>query len=196
MIPPALLAQALRASAPFPGGPAFTILCQAIATAVVTWLPTGVQLVGVTTGVVGVGTVTGTLFFAGTPAIVLGAIGGTLRGPTAPLLATVLSVGLTTGLAGQTYLGVSAGVGLGTDLSRVIVANPVALAQTLRGVHTSLCASQGGTGSVVPGYYEALAGAIAGVVMTGGTLPPTGVVAPTSPLGPSSSVGTSIAIPV
>ena len=186
----------MRAAAPFPGGPTFDILCQAIAIATTTWLPTGVNLVGVSTGVVGAGTATGALFFAGTPAIVLGAIGTTLTGVNAPLLATTLSVGLTTGLAGLTYLGVSAGVGLGTDLSRVVVANPVTLAQTLRGVHTGLCAAGGGTGAVVPGFYEALAGAIVGVMLTGGTLPPTGVVAPTSPLGPSSSVGVSTSVPV
>ena len=155
------------------------------------------NLVGVTTGVIGVGTVTGTLFFAGTPPIVLAAIGGSLRGQNAPLLATVLSVGLTTGLAGLTYVGVSAGVGVGTDLSRVVSANVPLLSTTLRTTHAAMCAAQGGTGATtVPGFYEAIAGAIGAVVMTGGTLPPTGVVAPTGPLGPSSSVGTSTAIPV
>ena len=196
MLPPAVIAQAIQAAAPFPGGPTYSVMCQAIALSMVSWLPTGVSLSGVTTGTVGVGGVTGTLVFSGTPAIVLGFLGPTLIGVNTPLLATALASGLNTGLVGLTYLGVSAGVGLGVDLSRVIAANPVTLATILRGIHTNLCATNGGTGSLVPGFYEALAGAIAGVVLTGGTLPPTGVVFPTGPLGPAPGVGVSNSVPV
>ena len=59
MIPPAAIVAALRVSAPFPGGMTLDILCQAVANALVAWLPT-VVVTGVTAGVVGAGTVTGT----------------------------------------------------------------------------------------------------------------------------------------
>lgn len=192
MIPPSVLAAALRTSAPFPGGPAFDLLCQAVANAVTAWLPAGVALVGVTSGVVGAGTVTGALAFAGAPPAVLGAMGA-LHGPNVPSLATTLSAGLTAGLAGLPYAGVSVGVGTGTDVSRVVSANVPALAQALRAAHSALCAAQGGTGSTVPAFYEALASGIAVVISTGTG---TGAVAPTGPLGPSSSVGTSTSVPV
>lgn len=192
MIPPTALAAALRASAPFPGGPAFDLLCQAIANATVTWLPAGVSLVGVTAGVVGAGTVTGTISFAGTPGLVLEAMGA-LRGTNAPALATALATGLNAGLLGLSYLGASVGVGTGTDVSRVVSVNALALSQSLRTTHTALCVAQGGTGSTVPSFYEALAAGIAAVIATGTGA---GVVAPTGPLGPSSSVGTSTSVPV
>ncbi len=192
MLPPTVIAAALRTSAPFPGGPAFDLLCQAIANATVTWLPTGVTLTGVTTGVVGAGTVTGALAFAGTPPLVLAAMAA-LPGPNAPALATTLAAGLNSGLAGLTYAGVSTGVGTGTDVSRVVSANIPALAQVLRTAHSALCAAQGGTGSTVPVFYDALAAGIATVVITGTGI---GAVAPTGPLGPSSSVGVSASVPV
>jgi hypothetical protein len=192
VIPPTTLATALRSSAPFPGGPTFDILCQTIASAVTSWLPLGVGLTGVTTGVVGAGTVTGALTFAGLQPTVLAAMGA-FAGPNAPALATVIANGLTAGLSGLPYLGVSAGVGTGTDVSRVSRADPVTLSTTLRTVHAGLCAVQGGTGSTVPGFYEALASGIVAVILTGTG---TGAVAPTGPLGPSSSVGTSTSVPV
>jgi hypothetical protein len=192
MLPPAIIAAALRTAAPFPGGPTFDLLCQAIANAIVAWLPTGVTLTGVTAGVVGAGTVTGTLAFAGTPPLVLGAMGA-LRGTNVPALATTLAAGLNSGLAGLPYAGVSTGVGTGTDTSLVVSANIPALAQVLRTSHTAACAVQGGTGSTVPAFYEALAAGIATVVITGTGI---GAVAPTGPLGPSSSVGTSASVPV
>lgn len=196
MIPPSALAQAIRTAAPFPGGPTFDTLCQAIASSVTTWLPGGVNLVGVTTGTVGVGTVTGTLVFIPNPALILAAFSTTIQGATASLTAATLATGLAVGLTGLTYLGTSAGVGLGTDISRVASVNTPLLAQTLRTTHTSMCLPQGGTGALVPGYYEALAGAISSIILTGQTLPPTGVVAPSGPLGPSASVGVSTSIPV
>lgn len=196
MVPASAISSAMQAAAPFPGGPTFSILCQAIANSLVAWLPVGVNLVGVTTGTVGVGTVTGTLIFGGNPGLILTAFGTTIHGATAAQMATTLFGGLTVGLAGLTYVGPSAGVGLGTDISHVVSANATSLAAVLQTTHSALCLLQGGTGSTVPGYYDALAGAICAIIMTGQTLPPTGVVAPSGPLGPSASVGTSTSIPV
>ena len=192
MIPPATVYQALRTSATFPGGPSFDLLCQAVATSVTSWLPGGVSLVGVTTGVIGAGTVTGAITFTGVPAAVLGAMSA-LPGPNTPALATVISNGITAGLAGLPYLGASVGVGTGADVSRVVSVNVPALAAVLRTTHASLCAVQGGTGSRVPAFYDALASGIVTVILTGTGF---GAVAPTGPLGPSSSVGTSTSVPV
>lgn len=170
----------------------FDLFCQAIAIATVTWLPTGVSLTGVTTGVIGAGTVTGTLAFASTPPSVLAAMSG-LTGQNAPALATLLSVGLNSGLAGLTYAGVSTGVAIGTDVSAVTRADPTSLATILRSVHAGLCAALGGSGALSPIFYTAIANGISVAVLMGiGT----GVVAPTGPLGPGSSVGTSLSVPV
>ena len=191
MIPPAVLFSSLRTSAPFPGGPAFDLLCQALAASVVSWLPLGVGLAGATTGVSGAGTVAGTIAFTGSSPAVLAAF-GSLGGPNAPALATVIAAGLTAGLAGLTYAGTSAGVALGTDISAVTRADVPSLAAVIRATHSSLCASQGGTGSQFPAFYDALANGIVSVILTGVTLPPTGVVSPVGPPGPSSAIGTSI----
>lgn len=196
MLPPTTIAAALRSSAPFPGGPTFDLFCQAVSQAIVGWLPTGVTLTGVTTGVVGAGTVTGTLAFTSTPATVLAAMAGTFRGQTAPQLATVISVGLNTGLLGLTYSGVSVGVATGLDVSHVVSANPTTLAQTLRSIHSGLCAIQRGTGAQAAGFYEALAAGISTVLLTGLTVPPSGVVAPSGPAGSYPGVGTSTSVPV
>lgn len=195
MIPPAVIAAALRSAAPFPGGPTLDILCQALAAAITGWLPTGVALTGVTAGVVGAGTVTGTLVFTGTPAAVLGAMGA-FTGPTVSPLSVMLSAGLDAGLAGLPYAGVSVGVGLGTDISHVVSVNVPALASILRTTHSAMCAPLGGSGAMVPGFYEALAAGVGVVVLTGATLPPTGVVAPTGVVGGLPLVGTSTAVPV
>lgn len=195
MIPPTALAAALRSAAPFPGGPTLDILCQALAASIVTWLPTGVALTGVTAGVVGAGTTTGTLVFSGTPAAVLGAMGA-FTGPTSSPLSVMLSAGLNAGLASLPYAGVSVGVGSGTDNSHVVSVNVPALTTILRSTHSAMCASMGGTSAQVPGFYGALAAGVGVVVLTGATIPPTGVVAPSGPLGPSSSVGTSTSVPV
>jgi hypothetical protein len=191
MIPPATITAALRSSAPFPGGPTFDILCQAIANATVSWLPS-VGLTGVTAGVVGAGTVTGVMGFASAPPLVLAAMSG-LTGQNVSALATVLSVGLNSGLAGLPYAGVSAGVATGTDVSVVSRADPTTLAAALRTVHAGLCAAQGGSGAQAPNFYTALANGIVVVVRTGTGA---GAVAPSGPMGPSSSVGTSTSAPV
>lgn len=195
MIPPASLAAALRSAAPFTGGPTLDTLCQALAASIVTWLPTGVALAGVTAGVVGAGTASGTLVFSGTPAAVQGAMGA-FTGPTSSPLSVMLSAGLNAGLAGLPYAGASVGVGTGTDISHVVSVNVPALATVLRSTHSAMCGPMGGSGAQVPGFYEALAAGVGVVVLTGATLPPSGVVAPSGPLGPSSSVGTSTSVPV
>lgn len=193
MIPPTTIAASLRSSADFPGGPTFGLLCQAIANALVAWLPTGTALVGVTTGVVGAGVVNGTVTFAGVPSVVLAAMAGNgFNGQTAPRLARVLSTGLNAALNGLTYAGVSTGVSSGTDVSHVTTVNVPALATAIQAAHASLCSPLGGHGATQPSFYTGLAGGIGSIIQTGVTLTPSGVVTPSGPVGVGATVGTSL----
>lgn len=197
MIPPTTISNAIRSSADFPGGPTFDPLCQTIANSLVAWLPTGVTLQGVTAGVIGAGTVTGTLTFAGlTPTVASILSSGGLSGQVSPRFAQALTLGLNSGLLGCTYAGVSTGVASGTDMSHVTSVNTVTLAGTLQVTHASFCAALGGSGALNPLWYTCLASAIGSIILTGVTLPASGIVLPTGPLGPGSSVGTSLSVPV
>ena len=117
-------------------------------------------------------------------------------GQTAPALSVFLSTGLNTGLAGLPYAGASVGVGLGIDISHVVSVNVPTLATILRSTHSAMCAPMGGSGAMVPGFYEGLAAGVGMVVLTGATLPPTGVVSPSGVVGGLPLVGTSTSIPV
>ena len=196
MIPAPVLTAALRSAAPFPGGPAFNLLCSAIAQAVTLWLPTGVTLQGVTSGVTGAGTVNGTLFFSGVPGVVVSTLNGSgLAGSASTQMAQVISAGLNSGLNGLTYAGASVGVGQGLDQSQVSGVNVPTLATALESAHRGLCSAAGGSGSSVPGFYVSLARSIGVVIQTGRSRPPGGQVTPSAPLGPSSSLGTSLSVP-
>lgn len=196
MIPAPVLTTALRAAAPFPGGPSFNILCSAMAQALTLWLPSGVTLQGVTSGVTGAGTVNGMLFFSGVPGVVNSTLQGSgLVGTASSQMAQVIAAGLNSGLNGLTYAGASVGVGQGLDQSQVSGVSVPTLAQTLETTHRGLCSAAGGSGSSVPGFYVSMARAIGVVIQTGRTRPPGGQVTPTSPLGPSSTLGTSLSVP-
>lgn len=193
MIPPTVIISALRASATFPGGPTFPIFCQTIANSVTAWLPTGVTVVGVTSGAVGAGTVSGTMLFSGSPALTLAAMSSHgFNGPTSTSLAQVLTLGLNTSLVGLTYAGVSTGVATGTDSSHVTAVNLPSLVTLLQTNHRALCAPLGGTGAQVPGFYTGLAAGIGAIIQTGVTAIPSGIVAPTGPVGVGATVGTSV----
>lgn len=191
MILPPSIYSSLKSSADFPGGPSFDLLCQGISIALASWLPLGVSLQGVTTGVIGTGTVQGILVFPVVPGTAALAIASTLHGPTAPLVARALDTGLASALSGCPYAGVSAGVSAGVDVSRVATLDLNSLALALRGTHSSLCEAQGGHGAIVPGFYQALARGIGAILQTGVTASPTGLVSPTGITGLLPSVGTS-----
>lgn len=197
MIPPSVLTTAIKSSADFPGGPTFDLLCQAIASSLVSWLPTGVTLQGVTAGVIGAGVVSGMLTFAGSTPTVSGILSsGGLVGQVSPRLAQALTSGLNSGLSGCTYTGISTGVASGTDVSHVASVNLATLASTLQTNHSALCSPLGGHGALNPSWYICLASAIGSIILTGVTTPVSGIVTPTGPLGPGSSVGTSLSVPV
>lgn len=190
MIPASVIASQLRASANFPGGQTLGPLCQALAQGIVSWLPS-VVIQGATTGVLGAGTVTGTLAFQGQVPLVLSALSGGLHGQNAQALARMITLGLNGSLTGSPYQGVSTGVGQGTDVSVVTGVAAPALATAIQAAHASICAGLGGSGSLLPAFYTSLAAGIAVIVQTGVTIP-VAVVAPTGPLGPASGVGTSL----
>lgn len=193
--PPPAIYTALRSAPDFPGGVTYGLLCQAIATSLVAWLPTGVLLRGVTTGVLGAGVVSGSLAFAPNPSTVVSALTGSLAGPVAPRLARALLTALPPALTPLPYAGVSVGVASGTDLSAVSTVNVPALTALLRDTHVGLCGGLGGSGSLSPALYTGLSLAIAAIVTTGATVPGTGVVVPSGSPAPGSGVGTSTSSP-
>ncbi len=179
--------------ADFPGGPSFHTLTNAIGLALPQWLPTGVVLHGLTAGMAGAGTVNGRLIFLGEAATVLTELqAGGVGGPQSSRVARAISLGLTEVLTGSSYVGISAGVSTGTDISLVATVNTVTLASILEPIHRSLCTPMGGLGSNAPGFYLALARGISAVLRTGVTTPGSGVVSPAGPAGFLPGVGTSV----
>lgn len=196
MVPASAISGAIRGAAGFPGGQTWALLADAVGNALSTWAPTpgNVVIQGVSTGVVGAGTVTGSLQFTGGPALVVaGMSGGGLSGTTVAQVGTAIGTGLLSSLSGSLlYQGVSAGVGSGIDVSFIASANPATLAVALQLAHVALTGALGGTGSSLPSFYTAIASGISSFIQTGITLPGTGIVAPAGPLGPASSVGSTI----
>lgn len=196
MVPASAISGAIIGSASFPGGTTWSLLATAIGNAFTSWapIPSNVLLQGVTTGVIGTGTVTGTLQLTGGPALVVaGMTGGGLTGTTVAQVGTAIGTGLVTALSGTlTYQGNSLGVASGLDVSFVSTANAATLASALQLAHLAQVAALGGTGANQPSFYTAIAQGIANLIQTAVTVPGTGVVAPAGPVGPSSSSGTSI----
>lgn len=193
MLPPPIIANAIERAADFPGGPSFRTLTNAIGLSLPQWLPTGVVLQGLTVGLIGAGVVNGTLIFMGNVATAAAELqSGGVAGPQSSGLARALCLGLTEILTGSPYVGVSIGVSLGTDVSFVASVNTLTLASILESNHRGLCTSLGGLGSVVPGFYLAVARGIGAVIQTGVTIPGAGVVAPSGIAGPLPAAGTSV----
>lgn len=189
----ALTAQSLTlgiiAAGPELAGPIGPKLAQAVGSAVYTWIVSqiNVKLTGVTTGTAGAGTVNGKLFMA--PAIPLVAAGLAaygVTGPTSPLVAKAVSVGLATVIsASGQYTGPSVGVGIGADISKVVFANPATLTPLLL---AEMGNAFSGTGLSAPSVAGGLGVGISNQVLlvTG-----TGVVAGVSTYPPAPAVGTS-----
>ena len=193
MLIPANVTRSIEQAADFPGGPSFHTITNAIGLALPSWIGSGVVINGLTTGLTGAGTVTGTMIFLGnTPDVLLSLENGGVGGSQANRFARALALGITEALMGTTYTGVSAGVSSGTDISLVASVNVTTLASTLEATHRSLCTPLGGLGSQAPGFYQALADGIASILRTGATIPGTGVVAPSGSTGPLPGVGTSV----
>lgn len=197
MVPASAISASIIGSASFPGGQTWSLLANAIGSALSTWAvtPGNVVIQGVSTGAVGAGTVTGFLQLTGSPSLVVAQMtAGGLTGQSVTQVGTAIGLGVLTSLSGSlTYQGVSTGVALGTDISSVVSVNTPSLASTLQATHTALAGTLGGSGSSLPSFYTAIASGIAAMVQTGVTLG-SGIVVPAGPVGPGSSVGTTISI--
>tara|TARA_B100000287_G_scaffold351546_1_gene340719 strand:+ start:89 stop:673 length:585 start_codon:yes stop_codon:yes gene_type:complete len=101
-------------------------LASSISTAVSNWanIPTNINLVGVTTGCAGAGSVNGVLTLPPNPSFYISAFSGmTIVGLDQPRLCNALSDGISKAFSSAVYTGASAGVGIGADVSSVIGVN-------------------------------------------------------------------------
>jgi len=127
---------AARASGGVPlNGMSFDKMAMGIANGVIAWAvmqPQNLALTGVAVGTGGVGNVmapTTKLIVPPNPSLMMGAFTGAgLIGPSGSSLATVVSIGISTAFtsAGQ-YQGLSPTVGVGSDTSKITVANAASL---------------------------------------------------------------------
>lgn len=123
------------AQGPFPGSQNLPRIASAVGRSLPIWLPlpTNVLVQGVTAGVAGVGSVNGKLFVAGGAGLVIGALAQAgLTGPTGTGIGTAVGTGVVTALnSSAQYTGISAGVAVGTDTSKVSLANSASLTAIL-----------------------------------------------------------------
>jgi hypothetical protein len=180
------ITSAIIAAGPTLKGADFLKIASAVGNGVASWalIPANLALQGVTTGVVGGGVVNGKVFVVPAP-LVPGSVASVgLLGMMAPTLAQAVGIGVATAFnASAQYQGVSSGVGVGTDVSKVSVANGPSLILMLQGVMNS----SGLVGGDVPRLASGLGTGIAALLLTG-----TGAGAVTGPAGPSPAGGTSI----
>jgi len=181
------LGQLLLASAPDMTGRKWLGLASIIARSTAMWsrLRTNLMLQGVTSGASGSGVVTGKLVVPANPALVSGIFSSYgLLGPTALPLARAVGVAVPSEFTTKgIYLGESFGVGSGTDVSKVTIANGPALVALIQGN----MAGQGWSGMQMGQVSGALGTAIAALLLTGAG---TGGVAGSA--GPSPASGTSV----
>jgi len=170
-------------------GPNFPRVAQGVGNAVSAWsqVPINLALTGVTSGQAGAGVVTGTLNVAPSVALMTAAFASAgLQGPTAPLLAKAISIGIATSFtASAAYTGTSVGVAIGSDVSRITVANSLTLIPVLS---LALSSALTGSGPNLGTLSIGIANGIASQLLTGTGI---GVVAGTPSPTPLPTVGTS-----
>ena len=146
LTPPLVYAslESARRSGGFPfDGVSFSQLASAIASGVVSWLPTGVVLKGVSVGTAGVGTIntpTTRLVLTPNPSLVISGLRSAgMEGPLSVSLGTVVALALAqvVSVSGQ-YAGGVVGVGIGGDVSNVVTADGQALTRQLAAYMASM----------------------------------------------------------
>ena len=184
-----------RGSGTFPfGGVPFDQLAMGIANGVSAWAigqQANLALVGVSTGTAGGGAVnplTTTITVPNNVGAVLGALSAAgMVGPLGMSLAPVVSSGISTAFSSAAqYTGTSAGVGIGADVSKIVVANPATLISMLM---STLSASLGGGGPALFIFATGLGNGIAALLLGGfgvGTVQ--GTASPSSAVGVTNSV--------
>ena len=187
LAPPAVAA-AIIAAGPELKGTSFLQLTGWFGAGIATWaqIPVNVVVNGVTAGAAGGGAVFGKLFVPPNPTLVVGSfVAAGLAGKDGATLARALGTGVPAVFtASAQYTGVSAGVGAGTDISKIIVANPAALTALLM----ALAQAFGLLGAFdIPKLAAAAGTGVSGLLLAG-----TGVGAVSGPAGPAPAAGTSI----
>jgi hypothetical protein len=180
------LSQAIIAAGPDLKGVLFARVATFIGIGVATWalVPANLALQGVTTGAVGSGTVMGKMYVVPAPLPVPAQALTVLFGVQASSVARAVGLGIAAGFnASAAYQGASVGVGTGSDISKVSLANGPSLVLAL----SAAAASTGLVGVDIARLCAALGPGIATLLLTGTG---TGVVA--GPVGPSPGAGTSI----
>ena len=183
---PALTANIIAAG-PTMVGPTWFKLAAAVGQGVSTWLMTGpaaTVMVGSANGTLGGGAVNGKLFVVPlVPAMTAAFAANGMVGPTAAKVAVAMAMGISTNLnAMGTYKGAAVGVGVGPDISKVIMANVASLIPILVG---SL-ASKGMVGPSAVRMANAIAVGTCAILMTG-----TGTGVVSGPTGPAPGTGVS-----
>jgi len=183
---PTTIAGAIKAAAPELQGPAFGQLALAVGMGVAQWVavPGNVLVQGVTTGIAGGGTVTGTITVPPNPGAVSGTFASAgLLGPNSASLIKAIGVGVPAAFTAEAlYLGASVGVGSGSDISKITVANPTTLIPLI----TSNAASVGLAGPDTTRLAVAIGNGVAALLLAG-----TGIGAVAGPGGPVPGAGTS-----
>jgi len=116
------------AQAKYPGSQIFPFVARGVANALVSWIsnPLSVTVQGTAIGVAGAGTVQGKMLFPspGGPFVVAGLQQAQVSGITSAGVGQAIGAGLTTVLnSSAQYSGTSAGVGTGSDISKVVRAD-------------------------------------------------------------------------
>ena len=160
-----LSVEALRASllgaSLVPESQVYPWIASAVAEAIVNWMTTSVVVQGTATGVIGVGTVSGTLQFVSLAQ--LQASFASLPGKSSQLIAQSLQQGLASGLPSVQYQGTCVAVGSGTDVSFVTQAPQPSLYALL----LSKMEGQNLDGLSAPFLANAISQGVASFVSTG-----------------------------
>lgn len=181
----ATIAAAIIGASPYQGSQVIPKLAQAIGDSITQWIsiPTNVLVKGTTSGLVGAGAVNGTLSFTIVSQILLAFTSANIIGQAASGIASVIENGLSSSLNSAQYVGTSAAVGTGTDVSSVTLSNSA----TLYPILLSNLSGQSISGQTAPTVAFALAQGIANIIQTG-----TGFGSVTGPAGNVAAVGVSI----
>lgn len=167
-VTPASLTAAILAAgnAVYPGSVNLPKIATAIGNAVPSWLPipTNVLTQGVTAGTAGAGTTQGKMIFVASGQVTAAFSAAGLTGQAFSGLATAVENGTSSTLnASAQYSGTSAGVGAGTDTTKISLSN----AATLIALMLSNLASVGITGPTQAQLGTALGNGISTLVQTG-----------------------------
>ena len=184
---PSDVTQAILGADPFLQGSTWIELVSAIGSAVVIWIanPVNVSVQGVTTGAAGTGVVLGNLVVVPQPLPVsIAFLASGLLGVQAPLMSRAIGMGAAMAITAKgAYRGVSAGVGSGTDVSKVVTADGISLAS----IFTTTAYGRQLQGVQIPDLAHAIGIGVANLLLTG-----TGMGIVTGPAGPAPAAGTSL----